>query len=90
MHGLYQSWKDSGKSMAGFAIENGLVPTTFYYWAKKFRKKHAEEPPAGGFNLLKISPSGGQGASVRISYPSGITVELFGTPDRDLIRSLTQ
>ena len=89
MYVLYQSWKDSGKSKAEFAKENGLVPTTFYYWANKFRKKHAEGIPSG-FNLLNITPAGGQGASARISYPSGITVELFGTPDRDLIRSLIQ
>ena len=89
MYVLYQSWKESGKSKAEFAKENGLVPATFYYWANKFRKKNAEGTPAG-FKFLNITPSGDRGVSARINYPSGVTVELFGTPDRDLIRSLTQ
>lgn len=91
MRGLYRSWKDSGKTRAGFAKENGLVPATFYYWTKKFSRTDNEEAlQVAGFRRLDVATPAGQGAVARISYPSGITVELFGTPDRDLIRSLTQ
>ena len=91
MYSLYQSWKNTGKSRARFAKENGLVLSAFYYWTKKFSRNGKEETaPVGGFGKLDVAPSPGQTATARISYPSGITVELYGIPDRDLIRSLTQ
>lgn len=91
MYGLYRSWKDSGKSRAEFARENGLALPGFYYWTKKFSSTGKEETvPLAGFRQIEVAPSAGRGAVARISYPSGITVELFGTPDRDLIRSLIQ
>jgi transcriptional accessory protein Tex/SPT6 len=91
MYGLYRSWKDSGKTRAEFAKENGLVPATFYYWAKKFSRTGKEEAlPVAGFRRLDVAIPSGQGAVARISYPSGITVELFGSPDPNLIRSLTE
>ena len=91
MHGLYRSWKDSGKTRAEFAKENGLVLSTFYYWTKKFSRTGREEAaPVAAFRRLDVGTSPGQGAVARISYPSGITVELFGSPDPILIRSLTE
>lgn len=90
MYRLCELWRKTGKSVVDFARENGLAPGTFYYWVKKFRKNHSQEAALGGFNLLNVSPSGVQQASVRISYPSGITVELFGSPEVSLLRSLTE
>lgn len=91
MHGLYRSWKDSGKTRAEFAKQNGLVPATFYYWTKKFSRTDNEEAlPVAGFKRLDVDTPARQGAVARISYPSGITVELFGSPDPILIRSLTE
>ena len=91
MYGLYRSWKDSGKTRTEFAKENGLVPATFYYWTKKFSRTGKEgASPAAGFRRLDVDTPARQGVVVRISYPSGITVELFGSPDPILIRSLTE
>lgn len=79
MYGLYRSWQDSGNSRAEFARENGLVLSSFYYWTKKFSRTGKEEAgPLAGFRQIEVAPSPGQGAAARISYPSGITVELFG------------
>jgi hypothetical protein len=91
MYGLYQFWHDSRKSKAEFAKEKGLVLSTFYFWAKKFNQNYKGETVAvGGFNRLDVVPSSGYEATVRISYPSGITVELYGIPDSSLVRSLTE
>ena len=91
MYNLYQSWKNTGKSRARFAKENGLVLSAFYYWTKKFSRNGKEETaPAGGFKRLDVASSPARIATARISYPSGITVELFGNPDFHLIRSLTE
>lgn len=60
MYGLYRSWKDSGKTRAGFAKENGLVPATFYYWAKKFSRTGKEEAgPLAGFRQIEVAPPPG-------------------------------
>ncbi len=91
MYSLCQAWKDTGKSKAKFAKENGLVLSTFYYWAKKFNQNDKGETAAvGGCNRLDVVPTSGYEATVRISYPSGITVELYGIPDISLVRSLTE
>lgn len=77
MYSLYQSWQNTGKTRAEFAKDKGLVLSTFYYWTKKFSRNGKEEAaPVGGFEQIDVAPS--PGASARISYPSGITMELFG------------
>jgi len=67
------------------------VPATFYYWTKKLSRTDNEEAlRVAGFRGLDVATPSGQGAVARISYPSGITVELFGSPDPIVISSLTE
>lgn len=93
MKKLYLEWKDSGMDKAAFAVEKGILRTTFYYWCSKFGKRENLSPGAGKFSLLEIpdsgpSPSGG--AVARISFPSGASLELFGTLNADLVRELVR
>src|SRR5665811_452679 len=96
MHGLYIQWIESGQSKTLFAKERDIVPTTFYYWAKKFQVR--ESPPSSsvrnrGFSLLTVqdSPQARNREPVaRINYPSGISVELYGMPAAGFIKALTE
>jgi transposase-like protein len=41
----FDEYKESGKSIKGWCKENGIVPTTFRYWIKRFESSE-EFPPA--------------------------------------------
>jgi transposase-like protein len=94
MHRLYEQWLASGKSKADFASAHNIVPTTFYYWARKLGQQQPVQPPApGGFRLLDVPGSSGLSqtpATARLTYPSGVWVDLYGPLDAALLRALAQ
>jgi hypothetical protein len=96
MQGLYMQWLESGQSKTLFAKEKDIVPTTFYYWTKKFQKQElmsSSPVGTGGFSPLAIrdSPRSLNGSvAVRINYPSGISVDLYHTPDEVFLRRLVE
>ena len=80
MLSLYNQWQASGESKTDFAIRQGIRPTTFYYWIKKFEQ--GKPGSASGFRrILNVEtsnqPQGELMASIH--YPCGIRVELHGS-----------
>jgi hypothetical protein len=80
MLSLYNQWQASGERKTDFAISQGIRPTTFYYWIKKFEQ--GEPGSASGFRRIPdvdtFNRSQGE-LLASIHYPSGIRVELHGS-----------
>lgn len=85
---LFSRWQVSGKSKASFAEEEGISRTTFYYWCRKFSMEAV--PPSGqsSFSLITSGPGYQREPVVRISYPSGVIIELFAEVGIDSIKKL--
>jgi antitoxin component YwqK of YwqJK toxin-antitoxin module len=80
MLGLYEQWQASGKSKTEFAISQGIRPTTFYYWTRKFEQVGSGS--ASGFHRISIEEPSykNQGELMAaIQYPSGIRLELYSS-----------
>ncbi len=91
MKRLYLEWKNSGRSKADFAGEKGIVRTTFYYWTTRFSKQENLSSIDGEFRQLEFAdndPAPTGHVVARISYPSGIKLDLFGPVCADLVREL--
>jgi transposase-like protein len=92
MRRLYLQWLESGQSKTAFAKAQGIVPTAFYYWIKKFQEQLASPAASStGFSLVSVGetpllPS--SQPTARICYPSGVWVELYGKLDATLLKSL--
>ena len=61
---------------------------SFYSWCKKFETKTDSQDASTGFTRIELAESGPQSAVAKISYPSGVSVELFGSFDPDWIKAL--
>lgn len=94
MRRLSKEWLASGKSKTVFASEQGIVATTFYYWAKKFgQEQPVTSPEPSGFRLLDVRDHSGWShtpPTARLTYPSGEWVDLYGSLDVGLLRALAQ
>lgn len=80
MLSLYSDWQASGKSKTDFAVSQGIRPTTFYYWTRKFEKE--ESGSASGFHRISTEDlsCGKEGELMAaIQYPSGIRLELYSS-----------
>lgn len=86
-YSLFCTWQESGQSKACFAAAAGIPKQTFYYWCKKFDTDSATSASPSPFSII---PTAHITASpvARISYPSGISVELFGVVDVVTVREL--
>ncbi|MEM6816996.1 MAG: hypothetical protein AAF600_21830, partial [Bacteroidota bacterium] len=52
---LYEDWHSSGLSKKLFALEQGVSPSTFYYWVAKFeRVPSSTVKPAKGFKQIAL------------------------------------
>jgi hypothetical protein len=92
MRSLYQQWLDSGQSKTRFAHTQGILPTVFYYWVKKFQRQDPGSllpPGLPGFRQLALDPvKAGNQPLARICYPSGVCIDLYQMPDAALLKSL--
>ncbi len=85
-----------GASKAVFAKEHGLPTSTFYYWASKLGKQTFSPPgpeQQGGFSRLAIQeplPVHGRQALALITFPSGVSVELYWPAGADLLKELAR
>jgi len=96
MLSLYDQWQASGKSKIDFAINHGIRPTTFYYWARKFERAGSGLAP--GFRRISIEETSFTTGELMASihYPSGIRVDLYtsiqgcmGSSSIELLKKLT-
>jgi hypothetical protein len=85
---LFYRWQRSGLSKAAFADREGISKVSFYSWCKKFGTKTDSLNASAGFTRIELAEAPSQLAVARITYPSGISVELFGSVDPDWIKSL--
>ncbi len=91
MHRLYQQWLDSGQSKTRFAHAQGINPTIFYYWVKKFQGQQGEPSFSPGFHQVDLDQGSIKPVNqplARICYPSGVCIELYQMPDAALLKSL--
>jgi hypothetical protein len=84
---LYCKWQESGQSKASFAATAGIPKATFYYWCKKFDTDSVTSASPSPFSIIPMDYISASPV-VRISYPSGILVELFGAVDVITVREL--
>ena len=87
-YSLFCKWQVSGMSKAAFAASEGVSKFRFYYWCKKFGGDSVSDEPDSGFTRLSVSGLDFPQVSVRINYPNGVSVELFGSADVERIKAL--
>lgn len=85
---LFYRWQRSGLSKAAFADREGISRVSFYSWCKKFDAKADSQDSQTGFSRIELAESTCQDVVARITYPSGICLELFGSLDPDWIKAL--
>lgn len=57
---LQKMQKDSGLNVREFCSNEGINPSTFYYWLKKLQKGKQNTKQAKGFIPLVVKPSSGE------------------------------
>lgn len=85
---LFYRWQRSGLSKAAFADREGVSKVSFYYWSKKFEVKPRPTDSEAGFSRIELAEAPSQVAVAKISYPSGVSVELFEPFDSERIKAL--
>jgi hypothetical protein len=92
--------KESGLTVRSFCSNEGIAPSTFYYWQKKIRKESGENyfiplvvkssPPA--FNQVTqtepLQKLRGEDNHFEITYPNGITLRVKSDLDLSGLRAL--
>ncbi|GGZ41863.1 hypothetical protein GCM10007049_38830 [Echinicola pacifica] len=86
-YSLFCKWQESGQRKATFAAAEGIPKQTFYYWCKKFDTDSAPSTSPPPFSIIPMDHIAASPVA-RISYPSGICVELFGAVDVATVREL--
>jgi len=95
---LQERQKESGLSVRGFCSNEGIAPSTFYYWQKKLRK----DTGSGRFIPLLVRAPGSaacpasvqqpihdmENTPLEIAYPNGTTLSIRQTLDLAGLRSL--
>ena len=85
---LFTNWQQSGLSKASFCHREGISKASFYYWSKKFAADFPASNSSVGFSRIEVADPVLPAPVARITYPSGISVELFGSVDTDRIKAL--
>lgn len=71
MLSMLSDWRVSGKSKKQYCAENGVSPSTFYYW---FSRSKDSMEVSGDF--VEISKIERQSAEVEITYPNGVRLKV--------------
>jgi hypothetical protein len=96
---LIERQKESGLSVRSFCSNEGIAPSTFYYWQKKIRKQLGGErfiplvvkSQAATFNPISPrEPVQRQGGDIflEITYPNGISLKIKNEMDLAGLRAL--
>ncbi len=96
--GLLERQKESGLSVKSFCSNEGIAPSTFYYWQKKFRNEAAggrfipllvRAQGSGAYAVSGQQPAPGKdNTPLEITYPNGTTQRIRQTLDLSGLRSL--
>jgi hypothetical protein len=88
--------KESGLTVKSFCSNEGIAPSTFYYWQKRIRKEAGENhfiplvvkssPPV--FNQITPREPAQKRDHFEITYPNGITLRVKSDLDLSGLRSL--
>ncbi|SDA97382.1 hypothetical protein SAMN03080617_04365 [Algoriphagus alkaliphilus] len=87
-YSLFCRWQASGISKASFAEGEGISRTTFYYWCKKLSLGQSAPTDQSSFSLVTPDVGFQKEPVVRISYPSGVSIEFFGKVEIDSVKRL--
>lgn len=89
MKAMYAQWQQSGLNKKEYCQQAGIVPSKFFYWAKKFRENGAS--PSSDFLELDLSshPNNGN-VFLEIEYPSGARLKLYGQAEASWVKSLLE
>ena len=96
---LIAQQKESGLSVRSFCSNEGIAPSTFYYWQKKIRKQSGGErfiplvvkSTGATFNRVnQREPIQRQGGDMflEITYPNGIRLKIKNEMDLAGLRAL--
>jgi transposase-like protein len=97
---LIERQRESGLTVRSFCSNEGIAPSTFYYWQKKIRNEAGEKrfiplvvkSPGAAFNPVTQRESAegqkGDGFLLEITYPNGITLRIKNDLDLARLRAL--
>jgi len=95
---IIERQKESGLSVKSFCTNEGLAPSTFFYWHKKLRKESTDgrfipllvrAPGSTAYPASEQMPSSGMdNTPLEITYPNGTTLRIRQTLDLAGLRSL--
>lgn len=98
INGLLERQKESELSIKSFCSNEGIAPSTFYYWRKKIRKEAAggrfipllvRAPGSTAYPTSRQQPAPGMdNTPMEITYPNGTTLRIRQTLDLAGLRSL--
>lgn len=90
MQSLYEQWLTSGESVSSFAKVRGYSISSFNYWVKKFQSATlvTSKKNIGFSELVVDSPVCSNNASIVITYPSGIKIELYSGVSAEYLKEL--
>ena len=74
MFRLIQELEISGLSKKAFCRNHGITPSNFFYWFKKWKSTKEEAPD--GFVALTPVTEDNYKAQYRLTYPSGVKLEV--------------
>jgi len=79
---IVQQRIESGMRVKEFCKAQGIRPSLYYYWRKKQQKEKGNK-----FHHISL-PSNGSGSGVRILYPNGVQLEMYGEVRAEQVKSL--
>ena len=85
---LFNRWQVSGKSKAAFAGDEGISSAIFYYWCRKFSLKEPANSTQSSFSVITPDPGLQREPVVRVSFPSGVSIEFFGKIEIGSVKEL--
>ena len=96
---LLERQKESGLSVRSFCSNEGIAPSTFYYWQKKLRTEDTggrfvpllvRAPGSASYPASGQQPAGSglDNTPLEITYPNGTTLRVRQTVDLAGLRSL--
>jgi hypothetical protein len=85
---LFNRWQLSGKSKASFAKDEVISRTAFYYWCRKSSLEGSSSTDHSSFSMITPDIGFQREPVVRISYPSGLSIEFFGKVGIESIKKL--